>query len=456
MFRTDELLKATGGKLVLKGNVDSFPAVSIDSRAISKGCVFIAIKGNNFDGHDFIPEALKNGASCVICNLSYGVCDKIAVRGATYIHVKDTVSALGDIAYFHRKRFSMPVIALTGSNGKTTTKEMISKVLSVGLSVLKNEGTQNNHIGVPMSLLNLNKGHRLAVLELGTNHPGEIAYLAKMCCADIGVITNVGPSHLEFLVDLQGVLEEKHSLVSSLDNPSIAVFNGDDVLLKRRLSSPRKGQLRVSFGMDKACDYRCNSVRLKNNSIEFKVGKNAYVLNSVARHNVYNALAAISLGRIFGVSHNKIRKALADFNFPKGRLNMVKLNNLILLDDTYNSNPLSLRSAIDTLAEFKSKGRKILVIGDMLELGDGAQEEFHSKAGEHASKVCDVIITVGRLSRLAALAAQRCGFSEKNIFTCDSSDEAREVFVNKIGSDSDDVVLVKGSRAMKMERVFKG
>ncbi len=453
MFRTDELLVATGGKLIAKGAIDSFAGVSTDSRTIKKGYVFIAIKGDNFDGHDFIQEALKKGASCIICSSGYV---SIAARGITYIQVKDTVSALGDIASFHRKRFNIPVIAVTGSNGKTTTKEMVAKVFSYRMNVLKNEGTQNNHIGVPLTLLNLNKNHRMAVLELGTNHPGEIAYLAKMCSADIGVITNIGPSHLEFLTDLQGVLDEKCSLASFLNRPSMVIFNGDDVLLKRKFSYSMKKPLSVSFGTAKTCDYRFTNVCLQDNFLKFKVGSNSYILNSIARHNIYNALAAISVGRIFGMPHGIIKKALADFNFPKGRMSMVRLDNLILLDDSYNSNPLSLKSAINTLAEYKNKGRKILIIGDMLELGRLAQEDFHSEAGEHASKVCDIIITVGRLSRFAASAAQRCGFDRGNIFSCESSDEVKEIFVNKINASANDVVLVKGSRAMKMEKIFQG
>ncbi len=452
MFRTDELLVATGGKLITKGGIDSFAGVSTDSRTIKKGHVFIAIKGDNFDGHDFIPEALKKGASCIISGSGYA---SIPAKGITYIQVKDTVSALGGIASFHRRRFNIPVIAVTGSNGKTTTKEMIAKVFSYRMNVLKNEGTHNNHMGVPLTLLNLNKNHHMAVLELGTNHPGEIAYLAKMCLADIGVITNVGPSHLEFLTDLQGVLDEKCSLVNFLSDPSIIVFNGDDELLKRKFYYSREKPMAVSFGKTKTCDYRSTNVCLQDNLLKFKVGSNHYVLKSVARHNIYNALAAISLGRIFGMPHGLIKKALSDFNFPKGRMSMVKLDKLILLDDSYNSNPLSLKNAINTLAEYKNKGRKILIIGDMLELGKGAQEDFHSEAGEHASKVCDIIITVGRLSKFTASAAQRCGFDRENIFSCNSSDEAREIFINKISGSSNDVVLVKGSRAMKMENIFR-
>ena len=468
MFKVSELLKATKGKLINGPRDIIVKGISIDSRTIKKNEAFVAVKGPNFNGHDFINQAIKKEASCII--KAQSVKRKVQ-NEITLIEVKDTQKALGDIAHFMRKKFNIPVIAVTGSNGKTTTKEMIAWVLSKKFKVLKNEGTKNNQIGLPLALFNLNYKYDIAVLELGTNHFGEIEYLARLCLPNIGIIANIGPAHLEYLGNLKGVLREKYALIENLEKPRLAILNADDTLLKRQVLKKIKKPFIIGFGIKNQCDFFAASIKscgekleflvnpVRNNNSKSKISngvnrKYKFTLNTPGYYNIYNALAAITVARIFGMEYKDIALRLADFNFPEGRLKVITLNKIRFIDDTYNSNPFSLRQALEALDNFRTKGRKIFVMGDMLELGR-QRELFHYQAGNQVAKVCDAFITVGKLSKLAADSAKTFGFDIKNIFTCESCQEARNILFNKLSPKQDDVVLVKGSRLMKMEEVFK-
>jgi len=452
MFEINELLKAAKGRLMSGKKNATVRGISIDSRTILPGYAFIAIKGNNFDGHDFIKEAIRKGAGCII---SEPRGRRHHAPGATLIEVKDSVKALGNIARFHRKRFTLPVIAITGSNGKTTVKDMVAWVLSQRFKVLKNTGTKNNHIGLPQTLLNLNSSYDLAVLELGTSHFGEIGYLAEICLANIGIITNIGPSHLEYLKNLRGVFREKYSLIKYLNKRGIAILNADDSLLKRKLLTENECPVMFGFGIVNHGDFFATDIRVLKQKIEFLVNrKYKFTLRVLGYYNIYNALAAIAVGRLFGMEYKDIAARLVNFNLPQSRLGFIELKKIRFIDDSYNSNPLSLKQALEALHNFKVEGRKILVMGDMLELGNRS-ELFHRQAGYQIARICDVFITVGRLSKFAARAARLGGFDSRNIFTCESTLEARDILFKKISPRPDDIVLVKGSRSMKMEEVFK-
>lgn len=453
MFKVSEILKATKGKLIC-GNKDLIVGgVSSDTRTIRKNEAFIALKGDNFDGRDFIETAVKNGASCIICN--QGSAGK-AQGSVIFIEVRDTAIALGDLARFNRERFTLPVIAVTGSNGKTTTKDMIARVLSAKFKVLKNEGTKNNHIGLPSALLNLDSSYELAVLEIGANHFGEVGYLADICRPNIGVITNIGPSHLEFLKDLKGVFREKISLLKSLKEPKIAVLNNDDKFFKGKTALKGARPYIFSTGIkNKSHFYASGIIHSQDFKSEFILnGKYRFAIKSPGIYNIYNALLTIAIARIFGMGYIDIARRLSTFKFPQSRLNLIEINKIKFIDDTYNSNPLSLEQALEVLDNIEARGRKILVMGDMMELGERG-ESFHRKLGRQAAKVCDVFIGVGKLSKAACREALRKGFERKGIFTCASNAQARDVLLEKIIPGPDDIVLVKGSRAMKMEEVFK-
>ena len=451
MFKVDELIKATKARLASSKKDAIIKGISIDSRIIKPGEAFVAIKGNNFDGHDFIGEVINKGASCIIKEAAV---KKDIGTNTVVIEVKDTIRALGDIAQYQRKKFDIPVIAVTGSNGKTTAKEMIARVLSGKFKVLKNFGTKNNHIGLPMALLGLDSSYDLAVLEVGTNHFGEIAYLAKICSPNIVVITNIGSSHLEFLNNLKGVFKEKYTLINKLKAPYLAILDSDDGLLKKEITKKIKKPFIISFGIKNKSDFIAQDIKASNGKIEFLVNrKYAFTLNTLGHYNIYNALAAITAGRIFGLDYGDIARRLSDFDFPQSRLKLAEFNNIRFIDDTYNSNPLSLRQALEALERFKTKGRKIFIMGDMLELGS-RKDIFHYEAGRKIAGICDVFITVGELSCLSAKGARDSGFT-KDSFHCKSASEARDILLKKISPTPEDIVLVKGSRSMKMEEVFK-
>jgi UDP-N-acetylmuramoyl-tripeptide--D-alanyl-D-alanine ligase len=306
-----------------------------------------------------------------------------------------------------------------------------------------------------LTLLKLRDDHDVVVLEVGTNHFGEVKYLAQVCLPNIGVITNIGPSHLEFLHNLKGVLNEKYKLIESLKNPSIAILNADDELLIRKVVKKTKNPFILGFGIKNNADFSATDTKISAQGLKFAVNlQHKFILKTLGYHNIYNALVAIAVGRIFGLKYQEIASRLANFDFPAGRLKLIKLDKIKFIDDTYNSNPLSLKQALDVLGKFNIHGRKILVMGDMLELGS-RQSSFHFQAGCQAAKICDALITVGKLSKLTADAAKECGFNIRNIFTCESCRDARDILFNKISPRENDIVLVKGSRAMKMEEIFK-
>jgi UDP-N-acetylmuramoyl-tripeptide--D-alanyl-D-alanine ligase len=451
MFTVHELIQATGGKLRSGSQDIRVKGITIDSRKVKKGEVFLALKGDNFDGHDFIPQALKNGAACIIKEAGKG---KFKSARCACLEVKDSIKALGDIARYHRRRFDIPLIAITGSNGKTTAKEMVSWVLSNKFKVLKTEGTKNNHIGLPLTLLGLQACHQAAVVELGTNHFGEIKNLASICLPDMGLITNIGPSHLENFGNVEGVLREKYSLADNLSSPAVLILNADDRLLRKKLISRRKSGLVLGFGTNPKSDFRLTQLERIKQGIRFRVNsRRQIVLPTIGAHNVYNALAAVSCARILGLGYNEIALRLSNFVFPSGRLKLRKFDSAQFIDDTYNSSPASLKHALYALEDFPSLGSKIVIMGDMMELGED-KKELHYLAGKHIARVCDKFIAVGELSKIAADAAKHSGFDTKNLFSCASADQARELLFSRIRPKKEDVVLIKGSRAMKMEKIF--
>ncbi|MCX5703469.1 MAG: UDP-N-acetylmuramoyl-tripeptide--D-alanyl-D-alanine ligase, partial [Candidatus Omnitrophica bacterium] len=311
------------------------------------------------------------------------------------------------------------------------------------------------------------------VLEIGTNHFGEVGYLAKIAKPNIAIITNIGPSHLGYFKNLEGVFKEKGALLDNLKEPSIAILNADDGLLREKVIAKRGRPIVFGFGIKNPADFRATDIKIINTKIEFSVNKKyrftpldgrskidkaerhltGFTLKALGYYNIYNALAVVAIARLFGMGYKDIADRLASFNFLENRLKLIELDKVRFINDTYNSNPLSLKQALDTLSNFKTKGKKIFVMGDMLELGRG-EELFHSQAGCQIPGVCDIFITVGRLSKITASAARRCGMNSKNIFTCESSIQARDILFKGLSIKPDDIVLVKGSRAMRMEEVF--
>lgn len=448
-MKVSRILKATGGKL-LSGdrNADiDLSKVSTDSRSIKREEFFIALSGPNFCGSLFLEDALKKGASgAIVEDCAIGQVD----RDKILISVKDAVKAMQDIASAHRAQFNIPVIAVTGSNGKTTVKEMIATVLSSKYSVLKNEGTKNNHVGVPQTLLKLNASHRMCVLEFGTNHKGEIETLTKIARPTMAVITNIGPSHLEHLIDLDGVYREKKSVLDTMGRDGIAVVNGDDPYLRKI----KRGKFKVlRYGLDESNDMRASDIRNASGRLEFNVnGKDEYSLKLLGVHNVQNALAAIAVAYSFGISRSACRKALLKFKPSSMRLNTLTVNGLSVINDSYNSNPASMRTALDAMRTCRVNARWV-ASGDMLELGKHARQ-LHRSAGRLAAESgVSGLMAFGKFSRDTLSGAREGGIPKNRLWYCSSHNQIADIIRKVAGAG--DAVLIKGSRGMRMEKVIE-
>lgn len=422
--------------------------ICTDTRTIKEGDFFVALKGERFDGNNFVPEAVKKGACGILTS-------KHSYIGGGFnipvLYSRDTLRSYGNIARLYRYRFDIPIIGVTGSNGKTTTKEMIYCVLSKRLRVLKNEGTENNLVGLPRSLLRLNRGHQVAVLEMGSNRPGEILRLSKILRPSIGVITNIGPSHLESLKDLESVFEEKSALARLLRRDGTLYLNVDDPYLYRLLNTGCKV---VRIGINKTeSEYYAHNIKCKRNSLEFEVnGQYRFRLNLLGTHNIYNALFAIALGFHFGVSYSAIYSALCEFMPQRGRLELKRKSHLYIIDDTYNANPVSTTIALNVLSNYSAKGRRIFVFGDMMELGQSARK-FHRRIGQlvKASNI-DYLLTVGELSKWTAKEAVKAGMREEAVFEC--KDLLELISMLRQICEKSDIILLKGSRRNRLERIY--
>ncbi len=432
----------------LKNVVKNAHLISIDSRIIKKGDIFIAIKGRRFDGHDFAEEAFKKGAKFAIVSR-----EPKKLRSNYKKHliiVKDTVKTLGDIAASHRAKFNIPVIAVTGTNGKTTAKDMVAHVLSSRYNVLKNETSKNNYIGLPLTLLKLERKHDVAVLEMGMSRFGEIDRLSKIAKPRIGVITNIGPAHMEFLGTLKNIFIAKAELLKRLREKGLAILNKDD----RYLRSIKNLKCRkIYFGIDRRCNFQATKLLYRGNKWSFEVDeKQNFEFSLFGRHNIYNALIAIAVAREFDIDFSTIAEKIRSYrqNSPM-RLGFKNIRGIGILDDSYNSNPLSMECAIDTLARYVTRGKKIVVSGDMLELGKKAKTMHEAIGRMLASSPIDVLITHGRLSVFMNKEAKRKGMGE--LYHAPSHSDAAG-FLRKIARPND-VVLVKGSRAMAMDKIIE-
>ena len=444
---TKEILEATGGALIQGGGTTGFRGVSIDSRAVNKGDVFIAIRGKRLDGHRFVRKAVIQGAALVVVSRPVSCPKNVAV-----VSVKDTTIALGQIAASYRRRFNIPVVAVTGSAGKTTTKDMIAAVLSARFKVLKNIKTQNNQYGVSLTILGLKKSHQALVLEAGTNNPGEIRWIARIAQPTVVVLTNIGESHLQGLRSRGGVYREKSDLFRGMGPGGRVIFNNDDRYLKRIRLEKKRPRI-ISYGIREKADLRAGRVTVENNrKICFHVRGERFILNTPAEHYVYNALAAIACGRLLKVGYGDIRRALGNLKFEGRRQQVLNAGGVTVIDDTYNSNPVSLESAVKTIDGLKVVGKKIFVTADMLELGARSRPLHEDKGRMIARSTVDIAITVGKFSKYAAAALRQFNPRIKVFHYAQAGQAGRRL---KTLCGPGDVVLVKGSRGMRMERVVE-
>jgi UDP-N-acetylmuramoyl-tripeptide--D-alanyl-D-alanine ligase len=425
----------------------SFRAVSTDSRTVGKGELFIALRGGQFDGHAFVSGAFERGAACAVVDAK---ADTAAYADRPHVVVKDTTRALGELATAYRRRFTIPVIAVGGSNGKTTTKEMLTAVLATTYKVLATAGNLNNHIGVPQTIFRLRPGHEAAVVEVGTNHFGELAYLCRVLEPTHALLTNIGSEHLEFFKDLKGVAKAEGELFLGLPRSGTAFVNVDDPLVARLAVSARtkvtygfSGPRAAVRGVAPAMDaHGCPRFGVKTRGAkEFRVA-----LATPGTHGMMNALAATAVGVTLGVPPARIAKALGSFAAVGKRMEVVRIGGVTILNDTYNANTDSVLAALETLDAMASKGQKIVILGDMLELGATSRRE-HERVGDRIKELgFRNVLTFGPES--AAINRRlTCDvnfhYEQKNML----SEYAAELVARG------DVVLVKGSRGMRMEDV---
>lgn len=445
----EEVAAAIGGSLRGGTAPTLHPTgVSIDSRTIKKGELFFAISGPRFDGHDFVGDALKGGSCGAVVDASRVGESHLG----PLLAVEDTVEALGKLASYYRGKLDCAVIAITGSNGKTSTKDLVAHVLAGSRPVGGTRGNLNNYLGVPLTLLSLRPTHEVAVVEMGASKRGEIGHLASLARPGIGIITNVGPTHLEEMGTIEAVAATKAELAAALPRAGALVVNGDDALLSEAVSRVSREDLRVTrcgFGSD--CDIRATtSDELGDAETRFEIeGAGAFVLPALGRHNVYNALMAFAVCRELGLDPDAIRRRLAGFKAPSMRLEVLRIGDIVVLNDCYNSNPASAAAALDALRHYPCGGRRVAVLGDMLELGEKA-ERLHCSLGEDASFV-DWLLTTGRWATEVANGAVAAGLDSGRADVFPDLDEMTSALADGLGHG--DVVLIKASRAVGMETV---
>jgi UDP-N-acetylmuramoyl-tripeptide--D-alanyl-D-alanine ligase len=455
-----ELLDIVKGKPFPEGPFADFriKGLSIDSRTIEPQNLFIAIKGEKFDGHDFIKQALDRGASCAVISGDRLKDKEIpyisSTSGKRAVLVKDTRTALQDIARWHRDKFNVKVVAITGTNGKTTTKEMIAEVLSKKYKVLRSEKSFNNQVGVPLTLLKITPETEVLVLELGMSQPGEIGILTRMVNPDMGLITNIGPAHLEFMGSLEKIAQAKFELLDNMDEKGKIVLNADDPWLSKRAKTEKRKV--YTFGLEKEADFVAkNIIQNGNGFFSFSVNNSFPItLKLLGKHNVYNALAAFSAASILKIDGEKIKEALENYTPFELRMELSEVDGIKILNDSYNANPTSMGMALETLKGMKTSGNKVAVLGDMLELGEKSLE-FHKKIGEKV-KECEIdyLFTFGGLSSGIAQGAKDKGFEKKNIFSFQDKKSLLEKLLEILKPG--DVVLFKGSRKMGLEEIVEG
>ncbi len=465
-FTGEEVLAATGGTL-LKGRIDCrIRRLCTDSRAVRKGDLFVALKGDRFDGHHFVDGAFKQGAKGVVIEAASAdgvdvrrrLRASAAIRGSEplVVKVKDSLRAYQDLATFHRRRFDIPVIAVTGSNGKTTTKEMVGKALSQRWRLLQTVGNLNNRIGLPQTVLRLTASHQVAVLELGVDAEGQTSRLANVARPTIGIITNVGRDHLEFFGDVDGSARAKAELLAALPDDGALILNADDPyyhFFRRRARCSV-----VSFGLRRQADVRGSEIRQQGKRMEFRLhvtGRQRAHRLSLAvpgTHNVSNALAAVAVGHVLGLSVAKIAEGLSRVRPVAMRSHVCSRRGLTIIQDCYNANPDSMKAAVTLLKNLGETKRTIAVLGDMLELGEDART-LHREVGAHvADRRISFLIACGALGKEIARGAAARGMAPSRIVETQRVREAASVL--RALAEPGDVVLLKASRGMKMEAVL--
>ncbi|MBW2178936.1 MAG: UDP-N-acetylmuramoyl-tripeptide--D-alanyl-D-alanine ligase [Deltaproteobacteria bacterium] len=458
-WETVDILEAANGTILQGDKGLSFSGISIDSRTIKKDELFIAIKGDVYDGHHFLKEVTNKGIHGFVINahMSESInLNEYKTKEIVFISVNDTFRALGDLAGYKRKNSDVFVVGITGSNGKTSTREMTASIMSQHFNTLTTSGNFNNEIGLPLTLFKLNDSHEWAILEMAMNKPGEIKRLSEICLPDIGVITNIGPAHLEGLGSIEGVMHAKGELLETLTPHGTAILNADDPMTPT-LAIKTEADI-LLFGLSEKADIRADKIKETNHGTHFTLTLPSQQvpidLKVPGSFMVSNALAAAAVGHLLKLSPDTIKKGLENFIPVPGRMNILTTkNNIHIIDDTYNSNPGSMAAAIHTLNALRKGHRAVIVAGDMCELGDASQLSHKQIGSLSGQSNIDKLYITGAFAKDMAAGAREADMDEKNIFIGNKDDIIHHLID---WLKPDDWILVKGSRAIGMETVVTG
>lgn len=446
-----DLIDKCHAKLVI-GSLDiELNNFSKDTRTLQEGDIYVGIKGENFDGNSLYKEALDKGAvGCILDNDI--VLDEEYLNTFNNIFiviVNDTIKCLQDLASFKRSLYDIPVVGVTGSVGKTSTKDIIASVMGKKFNVLKTAGNYNNHIGLPLTILSL-KDHDALVIEMGMNNLGEISLLSKIARPTISVITNVGTAHIGNLGSRENILKAKLEILDGMDD-KVLVINNDNDLLHDYYLNNRDNLKFITYGIDNESDYMASDIKADTLSSEFKVDGNLIKINIPGAHFILNGLCAYAIGKYFDISGYDIKKGILDFVLTKNRMEIETINGYTIINDAYNANLDSMKSAINYLGSIKTQ-RKVAILGDMLELGEYS-EALHREVGKCVfDNNIDILITIGKCANYIKDEAIKLGFNKNNIYSYNSNEEANRE-LDSIIKDGD-IILLKASYGMHLNEVY--
>jgi len=447
-----DLIQSTHGELTHGAGTGTFTSISTDSRSINPSDVFVALTGDNFDGHTFIPSVIQKGIRCIITEKSESI--DTPDDSVNIIQVNNTLKALGQLAATRRQQTGVSVLAVTGSNGKTTTKEILATIFRKSFNTLFTKGNLNNEIGLPLTLLRLNGSHQWAITELGMNKKGEISRLSDICRPDIGVITNIGRAHIEYFGTIEGIADAKGELLEYLPEHGVAVLNIDCPMYSRLKEQTQSKTL--SFGLSENADVRAVNIIHETFSSTFTI---CHKGNSVrtqimqpGKFMIYNSLAAASAALAAGIDLNTINEGIRSFSTISGRMKIRTLNKgIVIIDDTYNASPDSMFEAVRMLSGIDTPGRKILACGDMLELGLQSKNLHHETGKKAAETGIDYVFSTGDHAQDFIQGAEDGGMSTDTLTA-----GSKETIITQLKQilKHDDILLIKGSRGMKMEEII--
>lgn len=447
----EEVVKAICGQTTaVDKTAKTIKGVSTDSRNIKPGDLFFALKGEHFDGHQFVTQAMATGAIGAVVSNEIKV--NLEHKDFSTIRVEDTTTALGDLAKYYRQKLDTRIIGITGSNGKTTTKEMTYHLLSRFGPVVKSQKSFNNFIGVPVTIFEIERRHQYGVLEMGTNAPGEIRRLSEIGVPDVAVIVNIAKTHLEGLGSIEGVARAKGEILENLRKGGVFVYNFDNPWCAK-VASGFRGKA-VGFGFDPHAHIKCTDVKKKDKGYVLVI--NGYLeiyIPILGYHNINNCLASFAICHALGHDISNLKNAFASFKLPPMRMEQQRIGSITIINDAYNANPESVRAALQYLAEIDTMGRKVFICGDMLELGNESFQ-LHREIGEMVARLdIDLLWTVGKQASEIAKEAKLSGMSEECIANFDNAADISVSEVNNLREN--DLVLIKGSRGMRMEDIVE-